>query len=95
LIITPKMRKEAKSYIEKLINSKNYIQNFDFRFIENNQDPDEELLKYALLLKCPIITNDKFKQSKYDAYRNKNIIIWNFKYRYSKQKIVIDNEWNL
>jgi len=95
LITTPKMRKESCSFIEKLMKSKDNLVNFEYVFVEEDKDPDEELLKLAHTFSCPVISNDKFRQKKYDKYRGKKIEVWCYKSRKSDFCLKIFEKWYL
>jgi len=95
LITTPKMRRESSSFIQKLVDKKKELQNYKFLFVDEDRDPDEVILEQALDLCCPIISNDKFQQKKYDKFRSKNIEIWSFKLRNSDSRIKIKEKWKL
>lgn len=81
LITTPKMRKESSSFLQKLNNLKSELTNYEFFFVERDNNPDGEILRKASILKCPVISNDKFSQKKYDCFRNKKIEVWSFRFR--------------
>lgn len=49
----------------------------------------------ALLKKCPVISNDKFKQKQYDIFRDKNIEIWSFKISKKANCLKIYEKWKL
>ena len=74
---------------------KTELNNFEFIFIEEDNDPDEEILKLAISLKYPVISNDNFSQQKYNLYRNKNIEIWNFRFSPKDFCLKIKEKWKL
>ena len=78
IVSTPKMRIESRSFIQKLMQLKDELRNFEFVFVKGNKDPDEEILKLAISLNCPVISNDKFKQKQYDQFRDRKIEVWRF-----------------
>ena len=95
IISTPKMRIESRSFIQKLIQIKDELRNFEFVFVKGNKDPDIELLKLALSLNCPIISNDNFKQKQYDQFRDQKIEIWKFKISKKSKCLKIYEKWEL
>ncbi len=95
IVSTPKMRIESRSFIQKLMQLKDKLRNFEFVFVKGNKDPDEEILNLALSLKCPVISNDKFKQRHYDRFRNKKIEIWRFKINKKTNCLKIYEKWRL
>lgn len=95
IVSTPKMRIESRSFIQRLIQLKEKLRNFEFVFIKGNKDPDEEILKLAISFNCPVISNDKFKQKQYDQFRDKKIEIWRFKISKKTNCLKIYDKWKL
>ena len=95
LITTSKMRTESNSFIQKMVELKKDLKNYEFIFVEKNNDPDVEILKISSLLKCPVISNDKFTQKKYDDFRNKGIEVWRFTFRQKDFCLKIKEIWKL
>lgn len=97
LITTPKMRKESADFITNMMNrkEKKKLKNFEFVFVDEDKDPDEEIFKLAKLKKGSVISNDKFRQKKYDKYRGKGIKIWKYKSRNSDYCLVMYDSWFL
>ena len=87
--ITPKMLKEIPRISEFLMLA--IRSNDGLAIFTKNNDPDEVVLQIADEQKIPIITNDKFRQTKYKKYKSKKRFI---RYIIEKQRLIpIDDFW--
>lgn len=73
VILTPKIEREYPQIFNNL--SKIFLSGGNGVIFTGNQDPDEVLLQFADENKTSILTNDKFRQSKYLKFRSRNKVI--------------------